>query len=89
MDLTGFISPDLIPTTINFTGFISPDLIPTIIGVLFIIFLVVSIVLIYHWQKYAVTHLEANKIKFVYFFVSGTLWLIILSSALTFLSNIK
>jgi plastocyanin domain-containing protein len=46
--------------------------------VLILIFIILSWILIYHWNKYEISIVRTNLIKKVYFIVSGGLLLILL-----------
>ena len=45
------------------------------------IFILVTIILSYHWKKYTIVAGEGRRVKTVYYFVAAFLWIMIILSA--------
>ena len=59
---------------------LSPELAGLAIGLLGIIFVVVSFILVYHWKKFGLDKLVMTKMALSYFSVSAALFVIMLVS---------
>jgi hypothetical protein len=61
---------------------ISTGTILSLVSLIAGIFLLVTIILAYHWKKYIVVPGEGRRVKTIYYFIATFLWVIIILSAL-------
>jgi len=73
-------------TTIRetFVGAMSPTILWVIFAVTFIIFIVVSVALLYHWKNYNVDQGSAKKISRFYFLVSALFLVVMFMAAISY-----